>query len=102
MLVPVFPEGPAFFRGTFHARGRFPGRSCVFQGDLPRQGPFLRKARERVGERVGERDCTVAGMDPFLTIWQGNIGKKNSIRQGDIGRKFVIPVEIDYFCMVSI
>ena len=41
-------------------------------------------------------------MDPFLTIWQGNIGKKNSIWQGDIGRKFVIPVEIDYFCMVSI
>ena len=52
-------------------------------------------------------------MDSFLTIWQGNIGKKNtiwqgnigkknSIRQGDIGRKFVIPGEIDYFCMVSI
>ena len=47
----VFPEGPAFFRGT-------------------------RKVRERVGERVGEKDCTVAGMDPFLTIWHGNIGKK--------------------------
>ena len=44
MLVPVFPEGPAFFRGTFHARGRFSGRSCVFPGDLPCQGPFLRKA----------------------------------------------------------
>ena len=28
----VFPEGPAFFRGTFHASARFPGRSCVFQG----------------------------------------------------------------------
>lgn len=52
-------------------------------------------------------------MDPFLTIWHGNIGKKNSIwqygigkkntiRQGDIGRKFVIPGEIDYFCIVSI
>lgn len=62
-------------------------------------------------------------MDPFLTIWHGNIGKKidlavwhrqksmirqvdigkkNTIRQGDIGRKFVIPVEIDYFCIVSI
>ena len=39
----VFKEGPAFFRGTFHARGRFPGRSCVFQVDLPCQGPFLRK-----------------------------------------------------------
>ena len=40
MLGAIFPEGPAFFRGTFHARGHFPGRSCVFQGDLPRQGPF--------------------------------------------------------------
>ncbi len=39
----VFKEGPAFFRGTFHARARFPGRSCVFQGDLPRQRPFSRK-----------------------------------------------------------
>ncbi len=71
-----FMEGRCFFMGTFHARGRFPGRSCVFQGDLPCQGPFSRKVRERVGERVGEKDCTVAGMDPFLTIWHGNIGKK--------------------------
>jgi len=43
MPAPVFPEGPAFFRGTFHAGGRFPGRSCVFQGDLPCQRPFSRK-----------------------------------------------------------
>ena len=123
MLGVVFPEGPALFRGTFHARSHFPGKSCVFQGDLPCQEPFSRKVSERVGERVGEKDCTVAGMDPFLTIWHGNIGKKfdlavwhrqksmirqvdigkkNTIRQGDIGRKFVIPVEIDYFCIVSI
>ncbi len=27
MLEVVFLEGPAFFRGTFHAGGRFPGRS---------------------------------------------------------------------------
>ena len=39
----VFKEGPAFFRGTFHARSRFPGRSCAFPGDLPRQCPFSRK-----------------------------------------------------------
>ncbi len=39
----VFPEGPALFRGTFHARSHFPGRSCVFQGDLPCQEPFSRK-----------------------------------------------------------
>ncbi len=123
MPEAIFPEGPAFFGGTFHARGRFPGRSCAFPGDLPCQGPFSRKVRERVGERVGEKDCTVAGMDPFLTIWHGNIGKKidlavwhrqksmiwqygigkkNTIRQGDVCRKFVIPVEIDYFCIVSI
>ena len=113
MPEAIFPEGPALFRGTFHASARFPGRSCVFPGDLPCQRSFSRKVREQVGERVGEKDCTVARMDPFLTIWHGNIGKKNSIwqygigkkntiRQGDIGRKFVIPGEIDYFCMVSI
>ena len=43
MLEVVFLEGPAFFRGTFHARSHFPGRSCVFPGDLPCQGPFSRK-----------------------------------------------------------
>ncbi len=43
MPEPVFLEGPAFFRGTFHARSHFPGRSCVFPGDLPCQGPFSRK-----------------------------------------------------------
>ncbi len=43
MPEPVFLEGPAFFRGTFHAGGCFPGRSCVFPGDLPRQRPFSRK-----------------------------------------------------------
>ena len=39
----IFPEGPALFRGTFHAGGHFPGRSCVFPGDLPCQCPFSRK-----------------------------------------------------------
>ena len=43
MLEAIFPEGPALFRGTFHARSHFPGRSCVFPGDLPCQGPFSRK-----------------------------------------------------------
>ena len=43
MAEPIFLEGPAFFRGTFHARGRFPGRSCLFPGDLPCQSPFSRK-----------------------------------------------------------
>ena len=36
-------EGPAFFPLTFHARARFPGRSCVFPRDLPCQKPFSRK-----------------------------------------------------------
>ena len=57
MPEAIFLEGPAFFRGTFHARshfpgrscvfrgtfhtgGHFPGRSCVFPGDLPCQEPF--------------------------------------------------------------
>ncbi len=44
----IFPEGPAFFRGTFHARGRFPGRSCAFPGDLPCQEPFSRKVPVQV------------------------------------------------------
>ena len=39
----IFLEGPAFSRGTFHAGGRFPGRSCLFPGDLPRWRAFSRK-----------------------------------------------------------
>ena len=42
-LEAIFPEGPAFFRGTFHAGGHFPGRSCLFPGDLPCWRPFSRK-----------------------------------------------------------
>jgi len=38
-----FPEGRCLFRGTFHARGLFPGRSVPFQGDLPYQRPVSRK-----------------------------------------------------------
>ena len=48
MPEAVFPEGPAFFRGTFHARGHFPGRSCAFPGDLPCQSPFSRKVPVQV------------------------------------------------------
>ena len=43
MLGAIFPEGPVIFKGTFHARSHFPGRSCLFPGDLPCQGPFSRK-----------------------------------------------------------
>ena len=45
----IFPEGPAFFRGTFHARGHFPGRFCNFPGDLPCQCPFSRKVLQFSG-----------------------------------------------------
>ena len=43
-------EGPAFFVGTFHARGRFPGRSVLFRGDLPCQRPFSWKVGAFSGE----------------------------------------------------
>ena len=50
MPEAIFPEGPVFPRGflafspwTFHASAHFPGRSCVFPGDLPCQEPFSRK-----------------------------------------------------------
>ncbi len=50
MPEPVFPESPAFFRGTFHARARFPGRFCNFPGDLPCQEPFSRKVLRFSGD----------------------------------------------------
>ncbi len=50
MPEPVFPEGPAFFRGTFHASARFPGRFCNFPGDLPCQEPFSRKVLRFSGD----------------------------------------------------
>ena len=43
MLEADFMEGRCFFMGTFHTRGRFPGRSCVFAGDLPYQRSISRK-----------------------------------------------------------
>ena len=43
MPEAYFPEGQCLFRGTFHARGLFPGRSAPFQGDLPCQRPVSRK-----------------------------------------------------------
>ena len=40
MLEADFMEGRRFFMGTFHARGRFHGRSVLFRGDLPCQRLF--------------------------------------------------------------
>ncbi len=45
MLGAVFPEGRCHCRGTFHARGRFSGRSVSFLGDLPGLGLIFRKVR---------------------------------------------------------
>ena len=138
----VFPEGPVIFKGTFHARGCFSGRSCVFQGDLPCQEPFSRKVLcfsggpsmlgaifpegprtgwrtgwrtgPRTGPRTGWRKGLHCGRDGSLfddLAWQHRQKEfdlavwhrqKSMIRQGDVGRKFVIPGEIDYFCVVSI
>ena len=36
----LFQNTPVTRPPTFHARSRFPGRSCVFSGDLPCQRPF--------------------------------------------------------------
>ena len=36
----LFWNTPVTRPPTFHARGRFPGRSCLFHGDLPCQRPF--------------------------------------------------------------
>ena len=43
MLGADFMEGRRIFKGTFHARSHFQGRSCVFQVDLPCQRLFSRK-----------------------------------------------------------
>ena len=43
MPEAVFPEGRCHSRGTFRARGCFPGRSVPFQGDLSGQRLFSRK-----------------------------------------------------------
>ena len=43
MLGAVFMEGQGVLKGTFHIRGRFPGRSGCIEGDLPCQKLFSRK-----------------------------------------------------------
>ncbi len=44
-----FLEGRCHCRGTFHARGCFPGRLVPLQGDLPGQGLFFRKVGALAG-----------------------------------------------------
>ena len=99
MLGAIFPEGPALFLGTFHARARFPGRSCAFQGDLPCWRPFLRKVLRfsggpsmpgavfpegpRTGWRTGRRKGLHCGRDGSLfddLAWQ----HRQKIRSGSM------------------
>jgi hypothetical protein len=71
--------------------------------------PFLTIWHGNIGKRIRSGSMASAKVDDPAgghrqksMIWQYGIGKKNTIRQGDVGRKFVIPGEIDYFCIVSI
>ena len=41
MPEAYFPEGRCFFRGTFHARGLFPGRSRHYSWGPATLGPFI-------------------------------------------------------------
>ncbi len=71
MLEADFMEGPAFFMGTFHARGCFHGRSVLFQGDLPcwrltswKVGTLFRgtfDARDNALERARGERANLAG-----------------------------------------
>ena len=54
MPEAIFPEGPALFRGTFHAGGRFPGRSLGPASNLANTavtGPSRDRAWLLGGER---------------------------------------------------
>ena len=68
MPEACFPEGRCLFRGTFHARGLFPGRSAPFQGDLPCQRPVSRKV-------------------PTLFLGTSHAGTVFSVGHGAVGRE---------------
>ena len=68
MPEACFPEGRRLFRGTFHARGLFPGRSAPFQGDLPCQGPISRKV-------------------PTLFLGTSHVGTVYLVGHGAVGRE---------------
>ena len=81
MLEGVFMEGHAFFKGTFHARSHFQGRSCVFQVDLPCQRLFSRKVGAfSWGPSMLEADFMEGGRDFMGTFraW-GHKGKGTSV-----------------------
>ncbi len=66
MPEACFPEGRCLFRGTFHARGLFPGRSAPFQGDLPCQRPVSRKVGAFSGGPSMPEACFPEGPDIIL------------------------------------
>ena len=85
----VFPEGQCHCRGTFHARGCFPGRSALFPGDLPCQRLFSRKVlRFSGGPSIPGRSCVFPGdlpcQGPFLR-------KVGAIPGGPSGPEAVFP-----------
>ena len=63
-----FPEGRCLYRGTFHARGLFPGRSAPFQGDLPCQRLVSRKV-------------------PTLFLGTSHVGTVYLVGHGAVGRE---------------
>ena len=89
MPVPVFPEGPAFFRGTFHASARFPGRSCVFPGDLPCQRPFSRKVLRFSGGPSMPGAIFPEGLALFRGTFHagGRFPGRSCVFQGDLPRQ---------------
>jgi hypothetical protein len=59
MLEDDFMEGRVVLRGTFHVRGRFPGRSGCFEGDLPCWRPFSWKVGTLFRGTFDARDYTL-------------------------------------------
>ena len=85
----IFLEGFAFFRGTFHARGHFPGRSCVFPGDLPCQGPFSWKVLRFSGGPSMPGAIFLEGRRFFRGTFhaRGHFSGRSCVFQGDLPRQ---------------
>jgi len=103
----IFPEGPAFFRGTFHARGHFPGRSCVFPGDLPRQCPFSRKVLRFSGGPSMPEPVFPEGPSFFRGTFhaRAHFSGRSALFPGDLPRQcpfsWKVPVQVLLVCAIS-
>ena len=87
-----FQEGRCFFMGTFHARSHFPGRSVLFQGDLPCQRPFSWK----VGAFSWEHSM------PGIMPLKGLVERGRNGRVGDEIRKKEQGRDEKHFCISKI